>query len=119
MNTNDLFPSNYIRSADMKGQARRLIMDHVETEEIGEDDVKPVLYFQGAKKGLVLNKTNANLIAAEYGPETDGWIGKEIELFPTKTEFKGQTVDCLRVRMYVPPAPDPQSYDESDESTPF
>ena len=116
MNTNDMFPSNYIKASDMQGQARRLIMDHVESEEIGED-IKPILYFQGAKKGLVLNKTNANLIASTYGPETDGWTGKEIELFPTQTEFKGQTVDCLRVRRYVPPAADPA--EGSDEDVPF
>ena len=116
MNINDSYPSNYIKSSDMKGQARRLIMDHIESEDVG-DDFKPVLYFRGAKKGLVLNKTNANLIASVYGPETDGWAGKEIEVFPTQTEFRGQTVDCLRVRMHVPPAADPT--DDSDGDIPF
>ena len=116
MNTNEMFPSNFIKASDLQGQARRLIMDRVESEEVGED-FKPILYFRGAKKGLVMNKTNANLIAAAYGPETDGWIGKEIELFPTQTEFKGQTVDCLRVRLYVPPAE--EVYEGSDADTPF
>ena len=116
MNTNDLFPSNYIRSGDLKGVARRLIMDRIEMEDVSEDDTKPVLYFQGAKKGLVLNKTNSNLISSKYGPETDGWAGKEIELFPTQTEFKGQTVDCLRVRFYVPPAADPTEGSDKDMS---
>ena len=116
MNINDSFPSNYIKAGDLQGQARRLVMERIESEEIG-DDIKPILYFQGAKKGLVLNKTNANLIASAYGPETDGWIGKEIELFPTQTEFRGQTVDCLRVRMYVPPAEN--AYAGSDGEEPF
>ena len=69
-------------------------------ESVGQDshDTKPVLHFQGAQKGMVLNKTNANVITILYGDETDNWIGKQIELYPTQTDFRGEIVDCIRCR---------------------
>jgi hypothetical protein len=30
--------------------------------------------------------------------ETDGWPGKSIELYPSRTSMGGKTMDCIRVR---------------------
>ena len=57
------------------------------------------MYFQGARKGLVLNVTNGNMIKEISGtPETDDWAGVVVEIYATETTFAGQTVDCIRVR---------------------
>jgi hypothetical protein len=37
-----------------------------------------------------------------YGKDTDNWAGKWITIFPTTTEFGGETVDCIRVKPGVP-----------------
>lgn len=71
--------------------------EQMRTQE-GDDVEKPVLYMKGAKKGLVLNKTNAESIAKLYGNDTDGWMGKKITLYPTTCKAFGQTVDCIRIR---------------------
>ncbi len=71
-------------------------------EDLGQGsdkESKPVLYFEEAQKGLVLNKTNATTIVKSYGDDTGNWTGKEVQVFPTKTEFKGETVDAIRVRV--------------------
>ena len=96
MKIGEAFPGSYLRHEDLKGAKIELRMDHVEVEKVG-DDTKPVLYFAGKEKGLVLNKTNANRIAEAYGDETDDWKGHPIKIYPTKTDFAGKRVDCIRV----------------------
>lgn len=91
------FPSNFVKCDDLQGRPIQVKMNYVKFEDIGGDN-KPVLYFLGKERGLVLNKTNANMIAELYGDETDAWSNQVIELFPSKTDFQGKRVDCIRVR---------------------
>ena len=71
----------------------------VETLGQGSDaEQKGVLYFQGVDRGLVLNKTNANIIVDSYGQETDNWRGQWIELRVERVQFKDKMVDGLRLR---------------------
>ena len=113
MRVSDAFPSKYLRAADLQGQAVKVLIDNVHYEDIGDDHDKPVMMFQGKKKGLVLNKTNALTVEVQFGDEMDDWVGKEIEIYPTTTSFQGKIVDCLRIRIPVPPAA------EGEEEAPF
>jgi len=63
------------------------------------EEKKPVLYFVGKEKGLVMNKTNANTVSAVYGDETDDWIGKTIKLYVAKVQFKADMVDAIRINV--------------------
>ena len=103
MKLSEMRPSKYVKAADLNGKAVTLIMNYVEMKELfGQDEEKPVLFFQNAVKGLVLNVTNSNAIAEEYGDETDDWSEKPIVLYPDKTDFSGKRVDCVRVRIPEP-----------------
>ena len=85
-------------------------------EDLGKDSdkqSKPVLYVDGAQKGLALNKTNAITIVNSYGDDTGNWTGKDIQVFPTTTVFKGETVDAIRVRV-VQAQPDEQPEAQPD-----
>ena len=97
MNINDAYPSNYLRASDLKGRNIPVVIDRIEQEKVGNDS-KMVLYFQNKQKGMILNKTNANNIAALYSPETDAWAGRQLVIFEAMVDFKGQTVPALRVR---------------------
>lgn len=97
---NDVFPSKYVKAADLKGREITVVIANVEVEKIG-DDRKMVVYFQGKEKGLVTNKTNANRIALLYGEDTDEWHGKEIVLGTDFVDFQGKSVEAIRVK---PPA---------------
>lgn len=101
MKVSDAFPSKYISAPDLKGGNVRVVMQHIEIEKVG-DDTKPVLYFQGKQKGLVLNKTNSKAIADVYGDEMDDWTGQELILFPIMTDYQGKQVDAIRVRAPQP-----------------
>lgn len=103
-NINEAFPSKFLSAADLMGNTVRVQINNVIFEDVGRGaDMrrKPVVYFFNKSKGLALNKTNANMIAAAYGNETENWRGAEVELFPTVVDFQGRSVDAIRVR--VPP----------------
>lgn len=97
MNINEVFPSKYLKAADLQGRQVTVKIERADQETIG-DDRKLVIYFQGKEKGFVCNKTNANNIAFIYGPDTDDWKGCEITLFEAMVDFQGKTVAAIRVR---------------------
>lgn len=90
--------SKWLSHPDLKGREIKVTIDGSKVEEVG-DTHKLVVYFAGKDKGLALNKTNARMIAEAYGRNSDDWSGKEIIMYPTKTEFQGKLVDCIRVRI--------------------
>ncbi len=103
MNINDTFPSNYLKATDLQGREIPVTISAVEIQTIGNDQ-KPILFFQGKQKGVVMNKTNAMNIAAAYGPDTDGWYGKQVILFSVWTDFQGKSVQAIRIRPAQQPA---------------
>lgn len=100
----EAFPSKHLSASDLKGQVLTVLIARFGVEEVGEaKDEKYVFYFEGVAKGLVLNKTNAKRIAALYGNELEGWVGKSIMLYPAITEYQGNEVECIRVKKEAPP----------------
>jgi hypothetical protein len=99
-NINDAFPSNYLKASDLAGQQPIVTIDRVEFEAVGrEKEMKPILYFAGKEKGVVLNKTNAKNIANLVGSfETGDWAGFKIRLYSTHVEFQGETVEAIRIK---------------------
>ncbi len=122
MKISNAFPSNYLRAADFEAPAK-LVMTKVEIEPVADGEHKPILYFQGKDKGMVLNKINSNTISDAYGDDTEDWMGKELVLYATTTDYQGKTVPCIRVRKPKPPGttkPAPkQSENPMDDEVPF
>lgn len=111
MNVNEAFPSDYLKATDLQGREVSVIINQVQMETIGSDH-KPVLYFMGKQKGIVLNKTNSMNIASAYGPETEAWTGKPLILFAAWVDYQGKSVQAIRVRPGTNMAPPqaPQQY---------
>jgi len=111
MNVNEvLSDGKWLKAPDLKGRKVKVRISDWSTEDFkqmnGTTRKQIVLSFHGAEKQLGLNVTNARMIASMHGDETDGWIGKEIILFPTKTNGPtGGLVDCIRVEYAEPPKP--------------
>jgi hypothetical protein len=100
VNINQAFPSKYIKASDLKDQTHVVKIADVKIEEVGQNkETKPVAYFEGKAKGMVLNKTNSRKIASLAGsPETEDWVGVEVAIYPTETEFGGESVECIRIK---------------------
>ncbi len=105
-----MFDSNYLRWFHLSEGGVKIKITGVEKQEMQlpgsrTKEVKPVLKYEleaGAVadgiKPLVLNKTNARLIAEACGRSVEGWIGKSVVLFKSKARLGRETVDCIRVR---------------------
>ena len=129
MNINDAFPSNYLKASDLGDVQPVCAIDRVEIEPVGRDkEMKPIVYFKGKQKGLVLNKTNSKKIAEISGsPDTDDWGGVSVKLYATETEFGGETVECIRIKAAKPvaaarraaqPPPPPPAREPGDDDAP-
>ena len=69
-------------------------MAFFDEEEVNGIEVKP----------MILNKTNCERIEKLYGtPYIEDWAGKRVIVMRTKTDFAGEKVDCLRIKMELPP----------------
>lgn len=97
MKSTDVFPGKYLRAADLGTAEPVVTIREVKLETLGEDS-KPVVYFEGKERGLVLNKTNFASIADITGEDdTDDWKGCKVKLFVAKVEFQGKRVPAIRV----------------------
>lgn len=126
MNINEAFPSKFIKAADLQGRPVVVKIATVKIDEVEKGKQKPILHFIGKDRGLALNVVNKNKLVELFGPETDHWTGKPIELFSVMTDFQGQTVEAIRIRAprpaagaspaapTPPPANEPPPYDDSE-----
>ena len=95
-----MYGSKYLAATELKGPTKVTIdhVDRVTFDKPGEAKrTKAVLYFVGAKKAMVLNKTNADALAAAYGRDFDDWLGKKVTIKAEHTTFGGKRVPCLRL----------------------
>jgi hypothetical protein len=127
MNINEAFPSKYLKASDLQDREVAVVIGRIEMETIGTDR-RMLLYFNGKDKALVCNKTNATSIAKGYGQDTDNWIGKPIVLFSAYVDFKGESVEAIRIKLKKAgtagaPVPPPQGNGNStadlDDAVPF
>lgn len=107
MDIGKVFPGRYIKVGDLDGRDVVVTIKDVKLESVGQgQQSKPVAYFKGTDKGLVLNVTNSKRIATIAGSNnTDDWRGTKITLYGTETEFQGDVVECIRVRVQKREAP--------------
>jgi hypothetical protein len=131
MNMNDYYSGGWLKASDLQGKRVQVTIADIDEFTNQEGKTQPTLSFKGKEKKLGLNKVNATTIAALVGSyEMDDWIGHTIELYPTKTEFAGKRVDCIRVdeqfheapkgaKAAAAPSGRSERFDDEDDEVPF
>src|SRR5262245_45548337 len=132
MTRDEVFPSKYLKAADLKGKPRIVTIESAQYETLkgldGKETQKIVLYFENVPKSLPLNATNFDAVCDSTGcPDTEDWPGKRIELYPTKTTMGGKLVDCIRIRrpsasrptVAAPLPPPPSEPGEMNDAIPW
>lgn len=71
------------------------------SERIRDQD-KLVLGFEETPNPLIVNRVNAEVLVAKFGPSVDGLVGKRIFLAALPTTYRGEPV--LGLRIVNPPA---------------
>jgi hypothetical protein len=102
-----MYDSNYLYAFDLKGRDVTVTIRDVRAVKVKnseKEEKKPIVYFKESKdaRGLVLCKTNGKTIAAMYGNDTDGWVGKRVTLFAAMVDAFGKTVEAIRIRPLIP-----------------
>lgn len=102
MNINTAFPSKYLKADVDIIEDVIATIKNVKIENIGQGakaEQKLVAYFTDLEKGLVLNKTNATMIAKiAKSDDTDDWKGTQVRLISTEVEYQGTIMMGIRVR---------------------
>jgi hypothetical protein len=99
----EAFPSKYLKAADLQGRAHVVEIEGAWEETLksteGKEQIKTILKFKGKKKILPLNLTNWDAVAEITGEgDSIAWPSHAVEIYPTKTQMGGKTVDCIRIR---------------------
>ncbi len=138
----ETYAGAFVTGAELQplGQRRQAVIHQASSEVVGQDSTTPKIILdlvskqgQAWPRRVVLNKTNALLLAATFGDETDDWVGKGIEIWGEMVMFKGKTTPGIRlaainsapaVRMAGQPMPVPTSAvpsnsDVHDDEIPF
>jgi hypothetical protein len=96
----DRFPSKFLNAQNMPTEVMVLTIDgEAENVDYPGGDSGTAISFKEIDKQFGVNVTCWDAIAQIAGIEDDAeWDGTVVELFKTKTDFKGKMVDCIRIR---------------------
>jgi hypothetical protein len=95
---------NYIGSHDLQpGQEVKVTIKSVAQELVkgpdGKEEQCIVAQLEGAKKPMILNKTNCKIISRVLDtPYIEQWSGCSIIIYSAKVKAFGEMVDALRVK---------------------
>ena len=127
MNLDEVFPGKWIRARHLRGKKKTLTITGAQLEKFNDGDPVVALSFEQTSMKFGCNATNRNTCRDSFGPITDDWVGKKITLYPTKTDYQGKIVDCVRIE--IPPQadlpkhkevfPDSGFEDDGGEEPPF
>jgi hypothetical protein len=128
------FPSAYLKKEDLGDKKVLLTVDRVEMQDVGQGDQmenKPVLYFAGHDKGMVLNRGNADAITEinSGDDEMDNWHGLRVVLYVDRNVmYAGKRVGGIRIApppqdkgrpVPPPPAAVVEGFQATDDDVPF
>jgi hypothetical protein len=102
MRVSRTYGGNHFKGEEMDDKPLLLTIDQVDCKEFSSDGgpakEKLVMAFKETDQTMVVNMTNAQIIAGLYGDETDDWVGEKIVVFKGRTRFGSKMVDCVSVR---------------------
>lgn len=95
---------NYIGAHDLQpGQEVVITIKSVAQETIkgadGKEEQCVVAQIEGAKKPMILNKTNMKIIAKLLDtPYVEEWSGHKVKIYAAKVKAFGEMVEALRIK---------------------
>jgi hypothetical protein len=109
--------SAFLKLADLEGGPRRVLISGVCEGKFG----RPEMTLDDGSKFSV-NATNARLLRAAYGDDSDDWLDKEVELYLGPVEYNGEKLTSILVKPISPQIkkkPPTPRRDDMDDSIPF
>lgn len=105
----EAYGSRFLGVTDVTKKIRTKILkvrkEDVKDRESGKLKKKIIVFFESIDKGLILNVTNKNILAAGLGKSPANWIGASVGIFVDPTVgFGGKQTGGVRLRVLLPPA---------------
>lgn len=98
-----MFRGDYIAAVEMEeGKPLTLTITGIDFRSMFDEKKKgniekAVVSFREEERGWVINKTNAQLVAAMFGPETNDWRGKRVTIERQQVRLGGKMTPGIRV----------------------
>lgn len=67
-------------------------------DKAGKLKTKGIVHFRETELSLVVNRTNAECLAAMFGPETRDWAGKRVTLYAANVKVGGKMDIGIRIK---------------------
>jgi len=104
-NWSDLDP--YLKAAHLpEGKTVIVTIDRIEFQELhprpGQTEIKPVMYFKGKAKGLILTSTNQDFLKTTFGDEIPACYNQRVTLQPVQKKIAGRMVDTILIGQAPP-----------------
>lgn len=129
----DIYGGSALKAEEVPPNFRAVVtVEHVSVQTVGKGDEqqkKLELRFAGKEKTLLLNVTNANMMAEiTRTRDYEQWVGHRVTLYRTTTDYAGKRVPALRLdhptngapRQAPPPPPPPvEDFQATDDDVPF
>jgi hypothetical protein len=125
MKTEEVFPRKWLNGDDLPHDTtatiERVVMEELHNPATRKKERKPVAYFAGKRKALILNRTNWMTLSGLFGDESDTWAGRRIVLGAELVDSPQGRVRAVRVQdvipetLATPPAEIPETDEEDDE----
>ena len=97
-----LYPSRYVKAADLKGQSVTKTIASVNLEDMegvdGQKKAKVVIHFSDSPKMWVVPRTCGEALRVMFGKKPAKWIGKRVTLWARDVDSFGETVAAIRVK---------------------
>ena len=81
------------------GQTVPATVDRIEFQTVhprpGQEKIKPVMYFVGKQKGLILTSTDQDFLRATFGDEVTASYGKPVTLRAVRKTIAGRGLDTI------------------------
>ena len=99
------------------GQTVSVLIERIDFQTVhprpGQEEIKPVMYFKGKQKGLILTNTNQDFLRTTFGDEITACYGQRVTLHPVHKTVAGRDIDTILLALpkaeFAPKAPADES----------
>jgi hypothetical protein len=96
-----ILDSPYLGAHDLTGE-HTITFEEIKKETVKTQDGEEVCIvakIKGAKKPMILNRTNCKILAKKFdSPNIEDWVGKQAVIYSAKVKAFGEFVDAIRVK---------------------
>ena len=122
MDVSSFLGGNFLSQVDLQQPVQLWTIGKVDQQLVGQgqtaDQRVCVTFAEFPSKPLALNKTNLKRVAELYTVDANAWIGRQVQVYRTTTDFAGRTTLCVRVCGPTQAPPEPLC-DQQGNAVPF